>query len=115
MKNQKGLSLYITIIIMSILLAIVLGISTILVSQMKIVKGIENSVVAFYAAETGIEQVLTARVDPTSFDGYSATLTNNASYEITVFSSGPNCNATNFCIKSVGSFREVKRAIKVSY
>lgn len=115
MKNQKGLSLYISIIIMSILLSIVLGISTILVSQIKIVKGIENSVIAFYAAETGIEQVLVGRVDPTSFDGFSNTLTNGASYDITVFSSGPNCGASNFCIKSVGTFRDVKRAIQVSY
>lgn len=115
MKNQKGLSLYITVIIMSILLAIVLGISTILVSQMKIVKEIENSVIAFYAAETGIEQVLTARANPIPFDGYSGTLTNSATYDITVFSSGLNCPAPNFCIKSVGSFRNARRAIQVSY
>lgn len=114
-KNQKGLSLYISIIIMSILLAIVLGISTILVSQLKIIKGIEHSVIAFYAAETGIEQVLVARVNPISFNGYSGVLANGASYEIIVFASGSDCPAPNFCINSIGDFRGAKRTIQVSY
>lgn len=104
---------------MSILLAIVLGISTILVSQMKIVKGIESSVVAFYAAETGIEQVLINRANPCgtgngdcSFSGILSS--NGAAYSVEVLPDG-DCPAANFCIKSVGSFRGVKRAIQVSY
>ena len=56
--SQKGLSLYLAIVIMSILLAIVLGMSTILFYQLKIVGGMGNSVVAFYAADTGTERAL---------------------------------------------------------
>jgi len=37
MEKEKGLSLYLALIIMSILLAIVLGTSTILVSQLKVI------------------------------------------------------------------------------
>ena len=43
---------------MSILLAMGLGISSILISQIKTLKGMENSLKAFCAADTGVEQVL---------------------------------------------------------
>ena len=55
---NKGVSLYLAVVIMAILLAIVLGVSAILVSQIKIIRGVENSVIAFYAADTGIEDIL---------------------------------------------------------
>ena len=45
--SQKGLSLYLAIVIMSILLAIVLGMSTILFYQLKIVGEMGNSVSLF--------------------------------------------------------------------
>lgn len=57
---QRGLTLYLSIIIMAILLALVLGLTAISVTQLKMTRGIENSVVAFYAADTGIEQALKA-------------------------------------------------------
>jgi Tfp pilus assembly protein PilX len=56
--SQKGLSLYLAIMIMSILLAIVLGMSAILFHQLKMIGEMGNSVVAFYAADTGIERAL---------------------------------------------------------
>lgn len=56
--SEKGISLYLTVLILTILLAISLGMSRILVSQMKIVGGMGNSVIAFYAADTGTEKVL---------------------------------------------------------
>lgn len=55
---QKGVSLYLTIVIMAALLAIVLGLTGILVSQLKMVKGMEDSVIAFFAADTGNERGL---------------------------------------------------------
>jgi len=55
---QKGTSLYLTIIIVGILLSISLGISAILLGQIRTIIGIGNSVVAFYAADTGTEVVL---------------------------------------------------------
>ena len=58
LKNEKGVSLVITFFIMMILLAVVLGISVILYSELKVVRNMGNSVVAFYAADTGVEQAL---------------------------------------------------------
>jgi len=55
---QKGVSLYFSIIILSILLAIVLGLGTILIGQTRMIKGMGDSVTAFYGADTGIERIL---------------------------------------------------------
>jgi len=115
MNKQKGLTLYISIIIMVILLSIVLGLGTILVNQLKIIKGIERSIVAFYAAETGIEATLLNRANPVESN---ETLDNGATYMVNVLTPGTsNCSPAivNFCVNSVGEYMGVKRAIQISY
>jgi len=111
--NQKGVSLYITIALVFILMSIVLGLSTILLGQIKVIKSVEDSVIALYAAESGIEEVLISRNNPV---GVSGSLGNNSSYSVTILTSAsPGCSAANYCIQSVGTFKESKRAIRVSY
>jgi len=105
--SQKGVSLYLALLIMAILLSIGLGISAILFGQIKIIRGIGDSVVAFYAADTGIEEVLYRGTD------VSGVLENGASYSAQVLLSGPKCTAPNYCIKSVGIFKETRRAIEI--
>lgn len=55
---ESGVSLYFAVIITSLLLAITLGLSTILISQIKILKEMGDSVIAFFAADTGMEKIL---------------------------------------------------------
>ena len=55
---EKGVSIFFSVIILAILLSIALGLSTILVGQVRMLKGMEDSVTAFYAAETGMERIL---------------------------------------------------------
>jgi len=143
-SNQKGISLILAVIVLSVILAIVLGLTTILVTQIRIVRGMGNSVVAFYAADTGIEQALKVIADGIVNDHYpSLSLDNGAAYEIGIaccdFSEHPDycefdpavrqcniidtdsdwpqtdkdCDATRYCIRSVGTYQGVKRAIKV--
>ncbi|MEK7124265.1 MAG: pilus assembly PilX N-terminal domain-containing protein, partial [Patescibacteria group bacterium] len=57
-NSDRGVSLVIAFLIMTIILAVVLSSTTILVSQIKIISSIGNSVASLYAAETGVEQVL---------------------------------------------------------
>ena len=112
LNMQKGVSLYIAIMIIVILLAIVLGAGAILLGQLKTIKAMENSIVAFYAADTGIEKALMDRENPTILDGDSETLNNGASYEITaIVAPAPD----NFYIRSVGEYKGTKRAIEVVY
>jgi len=61
LNTEKGISLYIAIMILAVLLAISLGLSSILVAQLKMISGMENSVTAFFAADTGIERELKDR------------------------------------------------------
>lgn len=58
MDNQKGVSLIIVFFIMIIVLAVVLSISALLYSQVKVIRNIGNSVISYYAAESGVEKVL---------------------------------------------------------
>jgi len=118
---NKGVSLYLAVVIMAILLAIVLGVSAILVSQIKITRGLENSVIAFYAADTGIEWILKYREDPinnrppnTCTKTNRCQLGNEAEYYVEVRGIGNGCNS-NFCIKSFGNYKGTNRAIEVEY
>jgi len=56
--SQRGVSIYLALMIMFILLAIGLGISLIIVSQMRMIRGMGDSVIAFYAADTGIDKTI---------------------------------------------------------
>jgi hypothetical protein len=115
--KQKGVSLLFIVLIMSVILAISLGISSILGQQMIVMRTIGYSVIAFYAADTGIERVL-MEADPKILDGFEGELNNGAKYLIVVKSGGEgDCDPErNYCIKSTGSYQEeIKRAIEIRY
>jgi len=57
-KNQKGVSLLFTVLIMSVILSVSLGVSGVLVRQIKTIENVGHSVVSFYAADSGVEQQL---------------------------------------------------------
>ena len=57
-QNQEGVSLIITFFIMVIILSVVLSISVLLYNEVKVIRNIGNSIVSFYAADSGIEKVL---------------------------------------------------------
>jgi len=109
MSNQKGVSLFLAIMIMSVLSAVALALIGISISGIKIAKGLEDSVMAFYAANTGIERALYNIRKDGILDNFSGTL-EETSYEVTIDSDG-----TSATITSVGSYRETKRAIEVNY
>jgi hypothetical protein len=58
--SEKGIASYLSIITISILLAMVLGIIPILITQIKTISGKEDSTIAFSAADTGVEEVMEA-------------------------------------------------------
>ncbi|MDD5145538.1 MAG: pilus assembly PilX N-terminal domain-containing protein [Candidatus Pacebacteria bacterium] len=120
-KKQKGAAIYLALVIMTILLGMVLGLSAILIGQIKTVAGIGDSVTAFYAAETGIEESLFNDGD----ESYSASGILNlgsggqANYNVQGTSPGgdadcPNTGDVNFCIKSIGIYQKTKRAIMIA-
>jgi hypothetical protein len=114
MKKRKGTVLYLTFMIMSILFLISATLTTVLLGQFQIVRDIGNSVVALYAADTGIEKSLMNRNDPEDID--VTILNNGASYKVDVRTSvDPSCDSNNYCIVSTGSFKNTKRSIQIKY
>lgn len=113
-RSQKGVSFMFAIFILAFILSIALGTSTILVRQIKIMREIGYSVVAFYAADSGMEEVL-MMATPSSI-GETQLNGSGAKYQVDVKdSSDPTCNASNYCIKSIGSYQNTRRAIEVTY
>ena len=143
LKEKKGISLYLVIIISTLILAIGLGISGLIISQMRIAREIGHSVVAFYAADTGIEHFLedfdlcntstyyfgyfdldndgnTGDSDcaPPEGGGQSCTSTlpsypGDACYAVKKFTGNP-CPSGAVCIDSTGYYKKVRRAIRIS-
>ena len=93
-ESNKGVSLYLSLVILSIIMAVLIGVFTIALSQIRIVYSIGNSVIAFYAADSGMEELL-YRVFRL---GYVPVVSEcpiagnfiNASYEVCVSDSDPN-------------------------
>ena len=113
-KIQKGAAIYLALVIMIILLAVALGLTTILIGQIEMMRKMGYSVIAFYAADAGIERVLMNRHNPTDIP--PTTLPNGATYQVFVTVGGaPGCDAPNFCIKSIGEYKGIRRAIEISY
>ncbi len=91
-----------------------------LINQIKMAREMGDSVVAFYAADTGIEHVLwEMRIEgELDLEGVWTIDINgeDATYEVDVTEAiEEDCEADNFCIKSVGKYREVKRAIEIDF
>ena len=119
-NSQKGTILYLSLIILAILLTMVFGITTIIVTQLETISDIGLSVVSLYAADTGIEETLYNRKAsyPNPPSNISKTLSNGASYQTIVYPAGdPNCptsTAYSFCVESTGQFKGIKRSLRVN-
>lgn len=151
-SNQRGISLLFTVLITSLILAVSLGISALLIQEMRMMGEIGYSVIAFYAADSGIEEAIYDLYQSSSpipehpghLDGaYYKTLAKCCHFSFVdkcsfgdpddpeeerpicplgienIGSNDPNdpdyCNTTNYCLKSAGSYKEVKRAIEIKY
>lgn len=129
MKNnktkQKGIvSIHITMMIMIVSLAIVLGLTTIFVGYLRIMRGMGDSVVAHYAANTGIERLLyeEKRCWTSPCPAHCASECTGLT-TTTAFSSDPplaggatfRAEFTERGFESFGTFREARRAIRVRH
>jgi|AntAceMinimDraft_16_1070373.scaffolds.fasta_scaffold03916_4 hypothetical protein len=128
-NHQKGATLYFSIVIMSILLATVFSITSIVLVQIKSMKEAGDSVLAFYAADTGVERALNDLYKMNLPVGglYNYSL-GSADYKYEVSITQPNvvplplgagiippsdeCSGEYYCIKSIGTYYNVKRAIE---
>lgn len=152
-KNQKseGISLLFMVLITGLILAVSLGISALLIQEMRMMGEIGYSVIAFYTADNGIEEAVynlyqspsptpehSGYLDSTyyhtwakcchfEFEKCSFGNPDNPEEErpicpLGIGNIGSNdpddsdyCDAVNYCLKSLGSYKKVKRAIEIKY
>ena len=125
-NSQSGsVALFSAIMIMTLSLAMVFGLSVLFLRQLRIIRGLGDSVTAFYAANTGIEVLLhqdkICRQSPcpahciSGCTGIAAPFTttsafaNNASFEAKY-----SIDAGKSIFQSIGEFEGARRAIRVS-
>jgi Tfp pilus assembly protein PilX len=106
-KKRRGVAIYFAVLIMVLVLAMALGLATILFGQIKMASSMGDSVIAFYAADTGMEEAL-YRTSNVSGD-----LGNGASFYVVKSAAGRNCAGYDYCLKSIGSYKNSRRAIEV--
>lgn len=114
--GQRGISILFAVMILSVVLAISLGVSIISTQQIKTLSDVGYSVIAFYAAENGIEQILASTTSPLGNIG-TTTLTNGAKYKVnvTLGAGCPTGREPTCTIKSTGNYKNTQRAITITY
>ena len=156
-RSEKGIALLFIVLITSLILAIGLGLTALLIQGMRIMGEIVYSVVAFYAADSGIEAAVydlyqhLASPAPTHSNSSDIADLGDAQYDTqakcchfefgecsfgdpndpedgipicplgieNIGSNDPDdpdyCKTTKYCLKSLGSYQRVKRAIEINY
>ncbi len=122
-SNNKGSSLYFAVSIIAIVLGIALGTSSILISQIRMIREMGNSILAVYAADAGMEKVLhkirIEGIHPVDIEKTNIQLSNDSEYKINpenIYVVGEGeCEAENFCIKIIGEYSGVQRAMEVEF
>lgn len=122
--NQKGVAIYLSVLILSGVLAISLGISTLLINELKIARDIGRFIPALYAADSGIERALYKIRKLGEFSSCpnlgdcaisATTLQNTGVYKVFILDAGVGwCSGATTCVRSLGSFVDTNRAIEVS-
>ena len=130
-KKEDGITLYIALMMLSVIMAMGLGLTTLTLGQLETSRDIGNSVLDIYAADAGIERGLyrlrkanglnpcptTSDCVITSSDPLVTPFSNNATYVVTVLDGNILwCPAGKFkCFRSIGSLSDTSRAFELSF
>lgn len=111
-NQQKGSSLLLTLLVMAAFLSIALGISKLSFGEIVLSKDQPKSVIAYYAAESGVEcQMYSDRTEEITCPNTCLDPpTNSVCYQLNVSGATPNRS-----IKSFGSFKDIIRAVELTY
>lgn len=114
--NKKGTALLLALLILAVVFVIAMGVSEIIIVQVKISERVEDSVSSFYAADSGVECQLykVFKENTTSTDQCLSLLGNTAFNDENIFVSDLKFISTS-TINSVGEAYSVKRGIRVEW
>lgn len=107
-KNQSGIALLLTIVILSAVLLVAVLIANIIIVQFRLSSDINFSTIAIYAADSGVEWQLYQIRTGTSVP--APVMSNGATISTTVTGTLPS-----FTIKALGTYKEVKRQFEVNF
>jgi len=117
LKNKFGTALFMALLILSGVLAVSLGVASLLISGAKMSRGQAHSTKAYFATEAGIERSLWevrkgsySLPDIDEDNIFYGTLGNNSAYQVDYASSTPYIHFI-----STGSFQDTNRSIQVTY
>lgn len=125
-EKQRGSALYFTILILTTILTLGLGLAGILLGEIRITRDVGRFQPAIYAADSGVERALYKIRKKGEFTNCPDTsscvidtdnaLDNEAVYEVTVVDPGVSgCTAANKCIFSKGTLEGANRALEASF
>jgi len=126
-KFKTGVSVLFVVFIMTIVLAIALGVSGIIFKQTKMLGEMGQSVAAFFAADSGIEQLLFLLYKSPPPQPLSTGECGGANFQVLTkcgLKNATSCPAgleidysrdVYYWTKSVGNYRNIKRAIEIEY
>ncbi|MBD3282226.1 MAG: hypothetical protein GF387_01295 [Candidatus Portnoybacteria bacterium] len=111
-EKQKGVSLLLTLLIMAALLAVAFGLSRLSLGEIKLARDIPKSLVAFYAADSGIERAIYQDRVLGSISNFNDCVddSDEICYEVTTEMDG-----STRVIISNGSYKDIQRAIEIRY
>lgn len=124
MKNQQGIAVLLSIFILSVIITMALSASSIILKELKFGRDAGFYAIAFFAADSGIEKILTVRDAPVigcTTQATACVLSNSSKYWVVVTPAGDTkpdgstCASDNYCIESTGEFEQTRRAIEVDY
>ncbi len=113
-KNQEGVALIMTLLLVSSILSVVFALSLIFVPKVRIAADIKNSSAAFYAAESAVEWCLYAnRIDSSAT---MPVMSNGAAYANGNNNNAPFVQADCLAlpVKATGTYRGVSRVLQVN-
>jgi Tfp pilus assembly protein PilX len=112
--NRKGVSLLLTLLIMTAIIAIAVGVSRLSVQEIKISRESPISMIAYYSAESGVEWAMYEdRVNGREIEDYSFT---DVCIATDICYSGNASGASpNRIITVNGFYKNVVRAVELTY
>ncbi len=119
-NNSKGSSLLITLLVIAAILGIAFGVSKLSLGETKISRDISKSLIAYYAADSGVEcQMYNDRLLNETVCGNGGNVYLNAEntifYKIIASGTYLNGNTGPRIIQSNGTYQDVRRAVELKY
>ncbi|MDP3794959.1 MAG: hypothetical protein Q8R13_03460 [bacterium] len=113
---NKGTTLLLSVLVLSIILTIALGVTTIFIGELRLSGGVSQSVTAFYAADTGIECFLyQERVNPALPCDGAGRFTVSGSLEFQNAQKLYDTDGRTAILRSSGIYNMVSRGLEVRY